>query len=220
MKRGGVRPHIHDHSTQEGQLRLQTSAWTRPPGAFLRTRIHDRGGFHTGNTGRLAMHTFTTACHCAEGQQAVHIKKEGKNKQKPKHSYENESRVFSSGRARGSVPCPGTRLRAGVASALPPAPGRPQHRGACLRGLAYHVSGTSKSLAELSAMPPGRKRTKRDEQGEGTRRLTQDRAAARPRWGNVPRQVASGESGARQTEATLQTHRRQGTRCPLFVLGT
>lgn len=129
-----------------------------PSGGFLNTLIHDREGFTPATNDRFTMYTFTTACNHAECQQTVYIKKEGK-----KHSQRKKSWVLVcvSGHTLGFHPLPYTTLsRYSMAS---------KRAGWFLlsisthdllhSGLGYHVSGTSKSLAELSEMLPAGERS-------------------------------------------------------------
>lgn len=66
-------------------------------------------------------------------------------------------------------------------------------------GLRYHVSGTSKSLAELSEMLPGGKGQNKMNK-ERTEQPAEGGAAAQPQWGKAHRQVSYVESSALQTE--------------------
>lgn len=179
-----------------------------PSGGFLNTLIHDREGFTPATNDRFTMYTFTTACNHAECQQTVYIKKEGK-----KHSQGKKSWVLVcvSGHTLGFHPLPYTTLsRYSMAS---------KRAGWFLlsisthdllhSGLGYHVSGTSKSLAELSEMLPGGKGQNEMNKERGTEHPVQSSVAAPSHRGTGHRQVVSMETGGQQTEATPQTHLSQ-----------
>lgn len=99
------------------------------------------------------MYTFTTAQNCAECEQTVYIKKRGGKKNT---ATKNKSRGFFFQETHlVSKPSHTTLIRHSMAS---------QRAGWLFlsysthdlfrSGLCYHVSGTSKSLAELSEMLP------------------------------------------------------------------
>lgn len=157
-----------------------------PSGGFLNTLIHDKEGFTPATNDGFTMYTFTTACNHAECQQTVYIKKEGK-----KHSQRKKSWVLVcvSGHTLGFHPLPYTTLsRYSMAS---------KRAGWFLlsisthdllhSGLGYHVSGTSKSLAELSEMLPGGKGQNEMNKERGTEHPVQSSVAApSQRGGNRP----------------------------------
>lgn len=154
------------------------------------------------------MYTFTTARNRAECEQTVYIKKGGEKKKT--QPQKNTSWVFFFFQETHLVSNPShtTLIRHGMAS---------QRAGWLFlsystrdwfhSGLRYHVSGTSKSLAELSEMlPEGKGQNKMNE--ERTERPARGGAAARTQGGKVPRQVLTVDSGALRTEVMPRTRHR------------
>ncbi|ELK33276.1 hypothetical protein MDA_GLEAN10012898 [Myotis davidii] len=98
-----------------------------------------------------------------------------------------------------------------MASNVPLVPSQRQHRDLSCSGLGYHVSGTSKSLAELSEMPPGGKgqnKMSKERRGQAleNRATITGQGSCTATW-EKSRQVLSMESSV-QPMAGPQTHPR------------